>query len=789
MSRRLDTVVKLEISRAHAYGWLRFCLLLLFTLCSSPSWSQSTRLVPKWVTGGWKNYVVSYDGSTVLGWSSSNYQGRLGVFSTVDWSCLARVEFFEPFSTDPALSPSGDAVYYAISTPTTNLISQYAVATGVRTALPPREVAPITGLSVSHDGKELAYVTRPSSAKSTVVLYDLVAKKSIRRFTLSKPHLTYGVAFAAGDTRLIFDGPAVYDLSGKFLFDQRVPGDTSVLPHTVAVSPDQSLVFATSYGANATIAAYSVTGAPKLLWSIPSPLATTYSVSSSGDGKAVYVSGAGAGVIETSIWVPLDASTGAPLSQPNLAYGTGFSYPGAAYIACIPGTSDLLLGGLASNKMERWTFDPISQTAVFDGMPVCGGFLDAPNTRYPIFISYSTPSGKALFDPEDIFNPGSYLRDPDTGQFLTLVERDSSIFLVQPSPDGKYDVRVMEDNSGVNFGVTVYTFPAGGGVKGISIPGGFDRFQWSDEEHIWITDEWSVWLCKFVFPSLDLVATVSPDESTPSRILPGGIATTPDGNRLAISYANGITKIFELDTYTQIGTISGAGELQTAAGDLLGIHFTTGTTNTELVYDISSTPKIVRNIQYNMGSADAVAAGALSPDGSLVGLLDTKADFSPSDPRPQGTVRIYKTANGFPVRRWDNQFDLLAPGRALFAPGSEELLWGPATGEAQGLGGALIAAQVPPIVTSLTVTPSPVHAGDTATGTISLNRPAETTVTVLLSSNDASAQVPASVDIPTGSTQSSFTVATSAVKKAIKVTITSSEPNSGSTAVNLTLKP
>ena len=92
-------------------------------------------------------------------------------------------------------------------------------------------------------------------------------------------------------------------------------------------------------------------------------------------------------------------------------------------------------------------------------------------------------------------------------------------------------------------------------------------------------------------------------------------------------------------------------------------------------------------------------------------------------------------------------------------------------------------------LTSVTVNPSSVIGGTSVTGTITLNGAAPTGgVSVSLSSNNASATVPASVTVAAGSTTATFTVSTSAVTSSVSATLSASYNGASKTAA-LTITP
>ncbi len=91
-----------------------------------------------------------------------------------------------------------------------------------------------------------------------------------------------------------------------------------------------------------------------------------------------------------------------------------------------------------------------------------------------------------------------------------------------------------------------------------------------------------------------------------------------------------------------------------------------------------------------------------------------------------------------------------------------------------------------PTVSALTLNPTSVTGGSTATGTVTLSAAAQTATTVQLASNSAAASVPASVTVAAGSTKASFSVTTKQVTSATSTQITATA-NGTSRVATLTI--
>jgi hypothetical protein len=95
----------------------------------------------------------------------------------------------------------------------------------------------------------------------------------------------------------------------------------------------------------------------------------------------------------------------------------------------------------------------------------------------------------------------------------------------------------------------------------------------------------------------------------------------------------------------------------------------------------------------------------------------------------------------------------------------------------------------PPVVSSVTVNPTAVTGGTSSTGTVTLGSAAPTGgLSVTLSSNNAAVTVPASVTVAAGATTATFTVTTTAVASTASATI-SATFNGGTQTATLTVNP
>jgi trimeric autotransporter adhesin len=101
-----------------------------------------------------------------------------------------------------------------------------------------------------------------------------------------------------------------------------------------------------------------------------------------------------------------------------------------------------------------------------------------------------------------------------------------------------------------------------------------------------------------------------------------------------------------------------------------------------------------------------------------------------------------------------------------------------------------IAAPGLQLIADLNLTPNPVGAGGTATGTVTLSAPAGAGgVSVTLSSNNGAASVPASLTIPQGQTSGTFAVSTTSVTSTQNATITATSANTATAGLTINPQP
>jgi len=180
----------------------------------------------------------------------------------------------------------------------------------------------------------------------------------------------------------------------------------------------------------------------------------------------------------------------------------------------------------------------------------------------------------------------------------------------------------------------------------------------------------------------------------------------------------------------------------------------------------------------NFGSVWGISLGAssvvISPS-SVAGGLTATATITLSQPAP---------ADGLVLNVSTNSADISIPASvtipagatsATFQVGTAPVIVAENTTVTVNLGLSSKTASLcvlPAAVSSVALTPNTVFGGSSVTGTVTLTGPAAQTMSVMLWSSSASAQVPITVSIPAGQSSATFTITTSQVSGVTTPTIT-----------------
>ena len=197
-----------------------------------------------------------------------------------------------------------------------------------------------------------------------------------------------------------------------------------------------------------------------------------------------------------------------------------------------------------------------------------------------------------------------------------------------------------------------------------------------------------------------------------------------------------------------------------------------------------------------IASLTLVATAAQTPN-KVVGGLQVTGTVTLVNPAPTGGATVTLTSSDVTTAPVDSPI-IIAPGQttATFTI-TTMATTGTTVGITAAYRGSTLTTQLeidpaPVIIapTTLSLYPSSVNGGDTATATVTLNGPAPTSgLIVTLSSSDPAAQVHATVTVPAGATSADSTVATSVVTRQVVATLTASAGGKSVTATLTVLAP
>jgi len=252
--------------------------------------------------------------------------------------------------------------------------------------------------------------------------------------------------------------------------------------------------------------------------------------------------------------------------------------------------------------------------------------------------------------------------------------------------------------------------------------------------------------------------------------------------------ANGTVSIVNAMASDTVINLSSA---VTAAGVPKTVTIPAG--KTSVTFPIQTTQvatKISGSIVATLGKATAKASLMIMP--ITVDFVQVPVDYVAAGQPSQGivTLQLVAPAGGLTVSL-SSQNDAIAsiPATVTIPAGSISATFPIATGAVTVNTPNLVTATLngqrrtstltvrPLRVNTVTTSIAVVASGKGLTGTVTIEYPAtKGGVTIKLSSNNSSLQVPASVVVPAGATTVTFPITTSSVKAAIKATVTASSP-------------
>lgn len=191
------------------------------------------------------------------------------------------------------------------------------------------------------------------------------------------------------------------------------------------------------------------------------------------------------------------------------------------------------------------------------------------------------------------------------------------------------------------------------------------------------------------------------------------------------------------------------------------------------------------------GSPANALSLSVTPQALPAGIPATGV-FRLASPAPSGGTRVFLTSNSPAATVASNANVPQGQTSAEFSVATSPVMQ-PTTatisGNAGGANANVSLSLVPQglaTIAGVTISPSTISAGQTATGTVTLASPAPAGgASVNLSSDNSAASVPSSIAIPQGQTSGTFPVATSAVTTPTTATVNASSANGASASLQI----
>jgi len=698
----------------------------------SPKW---TALTLEHVTGNAvaPNLITSDSGSRIL---SDRLGSGFSVYdSTGKMLCHEEMTGY----TGARISIDGLFVFYGAPTATGFAVYKYTVATGARVVLPgTAEASAITVRSVSPDGLKIGYAV----SSGTIGIYDISTSTMLCH---SAGLDNSSINFVNSSTCFVDGTFSVYNFAGSFQYQ---------LGHNL-YSPVYSRDGSALYGmptTGSTLTRYDTSNF-SVVWSVSVPSddisggmyavsrdgETIFHYHANGDARYIYAMSASTGLDLSSVQIP--SRFGAFPSLRKI-----FSGPGAksflANIVAQPSISETHLGG----------YDSTSNSVSLSGI-LLESQVPEPNTT-PIASKFFAPgTGGSMFI--EGFR-GNLVRETTNGTIVACIDHNPGGYRMRAfSPNGAYYVTGTSDTD-----LGVYRTSDDHLMTTLFNPSGVSTLGWDSDTMIWSRNQ-QLKVDTFKFDGTALSHQVrftgamdqfgiSPDGSISAGLISGSVKVSDAVGTL-------IKKIVPLSGTSVIDRI------QFAQGNRLMIHEFDSSTleSTVRVYDFSGVPFLVRTFSETLPASRSVQ-GAISPSGFFVALAS--AGPTGADGHVEGAVKVYRVSDGLIVRDWENRMLGVSLTTLDFSWDDFVLTW--RTG-----GGVVIAAVIPPMITSMSLSATSVPGGTPTMATVTMNRVVNQDTVVHPSVSTGLVTVPSSVTVPSGTSSATFAVTTHGVASTTAVPI------------------
>ena len=754
---------------------LAFVRIILFASIILAGVTSGAQSVPSqlWHSDGLTGCNTSFsgDGQYILAWTS----GSINVYSASTGSLVTWLAPHPPSGgqysgigsiENAHLSRDGSTIYYASSYESFPFVPSQVVAYDRIHGLSNALVTGLSGVSamcISEDGSTLGF-----ASGNNAYLVSTSSGGLLTQFPISMPgntNATSSMNFANGGKWVVFDGPTVYDLTGKQV------AAVSNTGYPIAVSPDEGTFYSYSSSLYA-LAAFNAEDL-SLRWSVP--MATSFAGASvSSDSSAVFVAASASGSWSIQGY---SSSSGSPLSNQYSLQLFGARAGDLPSLTMSPKENIALLGPGNQNvsyaalvSLDTATGAGNSSGLLFEG--------NASSNAYSV-----SKGGTSQFVYDDHFDTGSRttIRDAHTGLNSSILVTAGLVL----SPDARYFIYPSGSNLDiyqVSTGNVVGTFHPNGDYYQGSFAWGptssqlyalINPYNGSSQTGYLLSFDGSTVTVKATIPSIQNIGAAG--------------KYTGDGKHLGFLNLDGNRNLQVFDTssgaltstITPSLTSSGMARVDVCGnGPSLGVYeVLSGTTSQYREFNVSSTAQLVASIQSPLPGDTNNSDACSSPDGRYI-IFSENAGGEWGWYR--NAVHVYWASSGQKLLDWTG-----LPGKA----GSRGCVSSDSTAYAYQSGYKVVVLALPPPPITIEVNPTSLIGGANAIGTITLPQPAPSTgLSINLSSSSVSANVPTSVTVPANSTQATFTITTSPVPTLVVAVIRAAGSSMTGTG-NMTINP
>jgi dipeptidyl aminopeptidase/acylaminoacyl peptidase len=661
------------------------------------------------------------------------------------------------------------------------------------------DFAGISAVAISPDGKTIACGGGSYFSKGLLAAWNISSGQQTQSFPTQSTQVS-SVTYSPDGTRIIDGGNPnvleIWNASTAKKIASLPTGSSSVL--SVSISPDGTKLLAPQERSQSVVELWDLT-TDQLSATIPTSATAGVSFAAfSSDGKSLAIVGRtpiteGVGMFE--IW---DATT--LTKKLGQIVGNQFN----TYEAFMPDGKTLAVAGENFSSGSPSSESSLNFWDVATG--AWKGSLGPPNTDFGAFAI--SPDGSILVSNTGIWNisTGALIAPLNTSPIFQITQ-------ILFSPDGTKFV-VFGENASLST-VELWTLSTLNSVASITLPAVLTGAAFTpDGKRVAVGGSDSAG--NGVLEMLS-ATDLSVAQTLPTQVLTGGISSvsiSPDGSSLADVATNtyGVqieiwnlatgkikataqtatntallgSSVFSHDGKTLIiGTDAGIQAFNSSTGAFIGQSYgiigqlSLSPISNQLAF-LSGLPYVDRSNFNGYGITDdpfdlpGINSFTISPTAVTGGTAAT------------GTVTLSETAplSGTVVTLTSNNVAVSAPSTVKILSGASSATFSLATAAVSVAKTATVTATAngsstsanltvnPPALLSLTVSPTTLSGGSSATGTVTLSGPAPAGGTsVSLASSYRSASVPVSVTVAAGQTSAQFTVTTQAISLLPAVTI------------------